>query len=269
VARIRYRYFPGCTLKTQAQIMEQTALVSAEALGIQLEELPRWQCCGAVFPLYEDEAISLLSPVRTLAAAGGEPLVSLCAACHHVLKRVQEAVRRNKEVREKVTDFLQVDYGGEGRVLHFLELLRDDYGFSRLAAEVRRPLAGQKLAPYYGCLLLRPGGVMQFDDPENPETMEEFLAALGADPVSTAYRTECCGAYLSVTRSDVAASTAGRIVEAAAKAGAEALVAACPLCRYNLENSVGSGGPRLPVYYFTELLAEALGVAPGEEVKPG
>ena len=103
---MRYRYFPGCTLKGQAKNMEDTTLAAATALGIELVELDEWQCCGAVYPLYEDELISLLSPVRTLAAAEGEPLVSLCAACLHVLKRTQELMLRNEDARSKVTDYL-------------------------------------------------------------------------------------------------------------------------------------------------------------------
>ncbi len=260
---MRYHYFPGCTLKTQAKNMEDTALAAASALGIQLIELPEWQCCGAVYPLSDDELITLLSPVRTLAAAGGEPLVSLCSACHHVLKRAQEAIKRNPDIRSKVTDFLEVDYSGEGRVLHFLEVLRDDLGFDRLAEKVANPLSGRKLAAYYGCLLLRPGKVMQFDDPENPTIMEDLIRSLGAEAVVTPYRTECCGAYLSITKENVAATTAQKIIQSARQAGADALITACPLCRYNLESLPGEV---MPVYYFSELLAEAMGVIKSEEV---
>lgn len=270
---MRYCYYPGCTLKGQAKIMEDTALAAAAALGIELAELSAWQCCGAVFPLYEDELVTLLSPVRTLAAAGGDPVVSLCAACHHVLKRAQELIRRNEEARRKVTDYLEVDYAGQGRVLHFLELLRDDFGFDRLKKKVTDPLRGRKVAPYYGCLLLRPPKVMQFDDDaENPSIMEDFLRALGAEPVETPYRTECCGAYLAVTEEKVASANAGKIVASARRAGAEAIITACPLCRYNLEHYPSAPGGTLPVYYFSELLAEALGLkvsVPAEEVRQG
>lgn len=258
---MRYRYFPGCTLKGQAKNMETTTMAAAAALGIELVELEEWQCCGAVYPLYEDELISLLSPVRTLAAAEGEPLVSLCAACHHVLKRAQELMQRNEEAREKVTDFLEVEYKGEGRVLHFLEVLRDDLGFDKLAEMVKKPLTGQKIAAYYGCLLLRPSKVMQFDDPENPTIMEDLIKALGADVVKSPYRTECCGAYLSVTEEGVARDTVAKILQSARNAGAEALITACPLCRYNLENCAGDDGKEpVKVYYFSELLAEAMGL---------
>ncbi len=258
---MRYRYFPGCTLKGQAKNMENTTMAAAAALGIELAELEEWQCCGAVYPLYEDELITLLSPVRTLAAAQGEPLVSLCAACHHVLKRAQELMQRNEEARRKVTDYLEVDYAGEGRVLHFLEVLRDDLGFDKLAEKVKKPLQGKKVAAYYGCLLLRPSKVMQFDDPENPTIMEDMLKAIGAEVVKTPYRTECCGAYLSVTEEGVARDTVSKIIDSARNAEAEALITACPLCRYNLENCADQEGKSpVKVYYFSELLAEALGL---------
>jgi heterodisulfide reductase subunit B2 len=258
---LRYRYFPGCTLKGQARNMENTTMVAAKALGIELVELDEWQCCGAVYPLYEDELISLLSPVRTLAAAKGEPLVSLCAACHHVLKRAQELMQRNEDARRKVTDYLEVDYSGEGRVLHFLEVLRDDLGFDKLAEMIKKPLTGRKVAAYYGCLLLRPSKVMQFDNPENPTIMEDLLKALGADVVKSPYRTECCGAYLSVTEEGVARDTVARIIDSARSVGAEALITACPLCRYNLENCAAEDGKEpIKVYYFSELLAEAMGL---------
>jgi heterodisulfide reductase subunit B2 len=241
--------------------MENTTMAAAAALGIELVELEEWQCCGAVYPLYEDELISLLSPVRTLAAAKGEPLVSLCAACHHVLKRAQELMQRSEDARNKVTDFLEVDYSGEGRVLHFLEVLRDDLGFDKLAEMIKKPLEGRKVAAYYGCLLLRPSKVMQFDDPENPTIMEDLLKALGADVVKSPYRTECCGAYLSVTEEGVARDTVDRILDSARRAGAEALITACPLCRYNLENCAADDGKEpIKVYYFSELLAEAMGL---------
>ena len=258
---MRYRYFPGCTLKGQAKNMENTTMMAAKALGIELVELDEWQCCGAVYPLYEDELISLLSPVRTLAAAKGEPLVSLCAACHHVLKRAQELMQRNEDARCKVTDYLEVDYSGEGRVLHFLEVLRDDLGFDKLAEMIKKPLNGRKVAAYYGCLLLRPSKVMQFDNPENPTIMEDLLKALGADVVKSPYRTECCGAYLSVTEEGVARDTVARIIDSARSVGAEALITACPLCRYNLENCAAEDGKEpIKVYYFSELLAEAMGL---------
>lgn len=119
------------------------------------------------------------------------------------------------------------------------------------------PLAGKKIGAYYGCLLLRPGRVMATDDPENPKLLEDFIKALGAEPVIYPYRNECCGGYTVLENGGKgAAEKSGEILRSAGTAGAEMLVTACPLCRYNLEKH----SDRLPVLYFTELLAKALGV---------
>ena len=148
------------------------------------------------------------------------------------------------------------DYHGEAQVYHYLEFLRDKIGFDKIAEKVVNPLKGRKIGAYYGCLLLRPGKAMQFDDPENPSIIEDFLRALGAEPVIYAQRNECCGGYMAIEDKAAAAARACTVADNAAAMGAQALVTACPLCRYNLIKS----GSDLPVLYFTELLAEALGV---------
>ncbi len=259
---MKYSYFPGCTLKTKAQELEKYALRSAEVLGFELEEQIEWQCCGAVYPLATDEIATKLSSVRTLASAkeNGNKLVTLCSACHHVIKRVNEDMKTDKSTRDKVNNYLNIseDYKGEVEVLHYLEVLRDEIGFDELAKLVKNPLTGRKIGAYYGCLLLRPDKVMGFDDPENPSTIEEFIKALGATPVKYPYRTECCGGYLSLDNKDKAANMASSILLSASKHEANEIVTACPLCKYNLEiNELKS---KVTVTYFTELLAEALGV---------
>lgn len=255
-----FSYYPGCTLKTKAAQLEQYGLRSAEALGIELRELADWQCCGAVYPLARDEIASKLSAVRALVSARdeGTELVTLCSACHHVIKRVNCDMRDNADFRQKVQNYLQLEtpYDGKTSVLHYLELLRDRVGFSELQKKVKNPLTGRKIGAYYGCLLLRPGKQMQMDNPENPTIMEDFLRALGAEPVIYAMRNECCGGYVTLENKNFAASRADMITANADRQGAQALVTACPLCMYNLKENSG----RLPVYYFTELLAEALGV---------
>lgn len=259
---MKYSYFPGCTLKTKAQELEEYALSSAKVLGFELEEQLEWQCCGAVYPLATDEIATKLSSVRTLASAKekGEKLVTLCSACHHVIKRVNEDMRTDESIRDKVNNYLNTaeDYKGEVEVIHYLEVLRDEIGFDELAKMVRNPLIGRKIGAYYGCLLLRPDKVMSFDDPENPSTIEEFIRALGATPVKYPYRTECCGGYLSLDNKDMAANMASSILLSASKHEASEIVTACPLCKYNLE--INDSKNKVTVTYFTELLAEALGV---------
>jgi heterodisulfide reductase subunit B len=136
-------------------------------------------------------------------------------------------------------------------------MLRDVVGFDNLRKKVTNPLSGRKIGAYYGCMLLRPSAVMQFDNPENPSIMEDFIAAIGAEPVKYPYRNECCGGYVSIEEISMAREMSGRITSSAARSGAEAVLTACPLCLYNL-NENGSGEVR--VHYFTELLAQALGL---------
>jgi len=253
-------YYPGCTLRNKAKELDAYARVSAKALGFTLEELEDWQCCGGVYPLGTDEIASKLASVRALAQARdkGQDLVTLCSACHHVLKRVNDDMANVEDIRTRANNYMKLDtpYAGETKVLHFLEVLRDQIGFDELKKKVVNPLTGKKIGAYYGCLLLRPGKIMAFDDPENPKMLEDFIRALGAEPVVYPYRNECCGGYISLKEPEMAKNMSANIAESAEGFGAEMLITACPLCRYNLNKSQSN----LPVYYFTELLAEALGV---------
>ena len=258
-----YSYYPGCTLRTKAKDLDVYARRSAEALGISLAEVPEWQCCGGVYPVARDEIATKLSSVRALnaAKAAGQDLVTMCAACHNVLKQVNHDMRTDENVIAKVNNYLKLDepYRGETNVYHFLEILRDRVGFDEIKKRVTCPLKGIRIAPYYGCLLLRPGKVMAFDDPENPQIMENFIAALGATPVKYAMRNECCGGYTVLEDRAGASKKATAVMADAKAAGADLLITACPLCLYNLnQNAAGDGNP--PVYYFTHLLARALGV---------
>lgn len=260
-------YYPGCTLKTKAKDLDIYARKSAEKLGITLEELPDWQCCGAVYPMAKDEIATKLSSVRALASAKslGNDLVTLCSACHHVIKRVNDDMKTDENVRTKVNNYLKLDaeYSGETNVIHYLELLRDSVGFEQLKKQVVKPLKGRKIAAYYGCLLLRPSKVMEFDNPENPSIIESLISALGAEPVIYPYRNECCGGYVAMSEKSFAQDKCTSIVASAAEKGADAIITACPLCMYNLDTN--STQQKLPVYYFTELLAEALGVKQEQE----
>ena len=263
---MKYSYYPGCTLKNKAQDLDAYARASAIALGFELEEIEEWQCCGGVYPLGTDEIASKLSSVRTLNAAKekGQDLVTLCSACHHVVKRVNDDMRNVEDIRTRANNYMQLEepYAGETEVLHFLEVLRDRVGFDKLKEKVVNPLKGKKIGAYYGCLLLRPGKVLGFDNPENPTIIEDFIRAIGATPVVYPYRNECCGGYISLKEKDMAKNMCDKIVDSASGFGAEMLITACPLCMYNLNKSAEE---KLPVVYFTELLAEALGVK--EEVE--
>ncbi len=258
-----YSYYPGCTLKDRAKQLDIYARASAQALGIELKELPEWQCCGAVYPQASDEIASRLSAVRALMNTEEGKLVTMCSACHHVIKRANYDWNQDENFRTKATNYMkpEVPYDGSTEVLHFIELIRDEIGFDELKKKVVNPLTGRKVGAFYGCMVLRPGKVLAFDDPENPTIIEDFIKALGATPVTYPYRNECCGAYVAMEDKAPAEKQVDRALNSAIAAGCEELITACPLCMYNLvENATAH---KLPVKYFTELLAEALGVKEG------
>ena len=256
---MNYSYYPGCTLRNKAKDLDRYARACGEVLGFTLEEFPDWQCCGGVYPLGSDEIASKLPSVRALnmAKEKEQDLVAVCSACYHVLKRVNDDMANVSDIQTRANNYMQLDtpYKGETNVLHYLEVLRDRVGFDYLKKKVVNPLTGRKIGAYYGCLLLRPSSVMAFDDPENPTILEDFIRALGAEPVVYPYRNECCGGYISLKDPQGATNMCNRIATSAESFGADCLVTACPLCKFNLTKN-----SELPIVYFTELLAEALGV---------
>ena len=261
--KLTYSYFPGCTLKNKALDLDIYARKSAEALGFTFQEIPEWQCCGGEYPLSKDEIATKLSSVRALAAArdAGQDLVTLCSACYNVLKQVNNDMITDENVILKVNNYLKADniqYNGEAKVVHFLEILRDTIGWDKVKAAVKNPFKGVKIGAYYGCLLLRPGKVLQLDDPENPQLLEDFIKAIGGTPVIYGERNECCGAYTIFEDKSIPEKRVKSILTNAQEHGADLLVTSGPLCRYNLiKNKKDSA---LDVVYFTELLAQALGV---------
>lgn len=253
-------YYPGCTLKTKAKELDKYARASALALGVEMEEIENWQCCGAVYPTSKDEIATKLSAVRTLdyAKHHGGKLLTLCSACHNVIKRVNDDMKNDANVNLKANNYLQLEekYNGETEVIHYLEMLKNIVGFDNIKKAVVKPI-NKKIGAYYGCLLLRPSKVLAFDNPENPSIIEDFISAIGGTPVSYPMRNECCGAYVAFNDKGLAEKRSKMVLDSAKEKGAELVVTACPLCLYNLQNN---GGGALPVKYFTELLAEALGV---------
>lgn len=261
-----FSYYPGCTLKARGKDLELYAIKSAQALGVTMEELDDWQCCGGVYPMGKNETAPKLASVRALVAARekGQELLTLCSACHHVLKRVNNDMANDEDIQLKANNYMQLEvpYTGETTVIHYLEMLRDRVGFDNLKKAVVHPLKDMKIAAYYGCLLLRPSQEMQFDNPENPTIMEDFIRAIGATPVVSPYRNECCGGYVAMENNAYATKKCNTICGSAAELGADAIITACPLCMYNLD--VNTTEKKLPVYYFTQLLARALGVEEDE-----
>jgi len=262
-------YFPGCSLKDNAKRFEDAAFFVMETLGSPLEELENWNCCGTVYSLADDDLMRHIASVRNFIRtqeAGSEELVTLCAMCYNTLARVAGRIHASDEDREKINAFMnkENDYEGEVRVRHILEVLRDTIGWDAVSEAVTRPLEGLKIAAYYGCTLVRPQET-GIDDMERPTVMADALEAVGAEPVAFPFEAECCGTYQIVDEPHLALEQSNRILRSAARAGANVVVTACPLCQHNLEQALDApvGETEEPktiqVVYFTELLAAALG----------
>ncbi len=261
---MKVSYFPGCTLRTKAKKLDIYARRCAEKLGVELCEIENWQCCGGVYMTAKDEIASKLPSVRALVSAknANQTLVTVCSACHNVIKQTNEAIKNDADFRFKVNNYMAQDaefissYEGETKVCHYLELLRDVIGFDKIKEAVVKPLTGRKIGAYYGCLLLRPSKVMAMDDPENPTIIEDLIRALGAEPVVYPLRNECCGGYVVLEDKMSAERKSKKVCDSAKSHGVDMIVTACPLCRYNLMKNEKD----IPIVYFTELLAEAFGL---------
>jgi heterodisulfide reductase subunit B2 len=267
---MKVSYYPGCTLKTKAKNLEAAALASLAALGAEVEELPRWNCCGAVHSLADDDLIHHVAPVRDLVRAmqeGSSKVVTLCSMCYNTLARANLLMQKDEVKRNTINAFMneEPDYHGEIEVLHFLNFLRDEIGWEKIRQSVKAPLGGLKVATYYGCTLLRPQEVA-IEPPGGHQIMGDFLEALGAQPVEFPLSSFCCGSYQILVNPDAALEVSATILASAEKHGADVLALSCPLCEYNLgkrqEGVVEKGRlPReIPTVYFTQLLAMALGL---------
>lgn len=256
-------------MKTHAKDLDECGRVSAKALGFELQEIEDWQCCGGTYPLAKDEIATKLSSVRALVAArdAGQDLITLCSACFNVIKQVNNDMATDKDIRTKVNNYMELDtpYKGDVKVLHYLTVLRDTIGWDKVKEAVKNPLTGMKIGGYYGCLLLRPSNVLELDDPENPQILEDFIRALGGEPVIYSMRNECCGAYTILEDKKIPEKRSRKILTNAQDMGADFLITACPLCEYNLSQNEMSKD--VPVYYFTKLLAHALGLRDMEELQ--
>lgn len=267
---MKISYYPGCTLKSSAKNFEDSALCALEKLGLEVDELGRWNCCGTVFSLAADDLIHHVAPVRNLILskeAKAEAMMTLCAMCYNTLKRTNERVKKSPDDRETINRFMDAEglaYNGDVKVLHLLELLRDEIKFENVAKKVVKPLAGLKVASYYGCLLVRPKDI-GLDDVENPQVLENLTRALGATAVDFPHKTECCASYQTVDNPGVVAERSFQILTSARNAGAEVVSVSCPLCAFNLDNRQAQVVERhpdfkkIPVVYFTQLLGMALG----------
>ncbi len=263
-------YYPGCTLKNQARNFDVSTISSMAKLDVEVEELARWNCCGTVHALGSDNIMNRVAPVTNLIRvkeAQASEFMTTCAMCYNTLKRANIDVKKRPDALATINEFLyqeETKYQGDVDVLHLLEFLRDRIGFDKLAEKVKKPLAGLRVACYYGCLLARPKEVA-FDDVENPTIMEDLITALGATPVQFPLKTECCGAYHTVDKPEIIAERTDKIMGSAHEEQADLVVVSCPLCAFNLDfrqddaRRLNPDFYHLPVLYFTQLMALAFG----------
>jgi len=265
---MKVSYFPGCTLNTTGKGFDNAVRASALAVGLELAELPDWNCCGATYPLIVDNMLELAAPAHVLLAARdqGGILTTACTTCYNVLKRTNGFIRTHEEERDRINAFIEGEYGGEVEVKDIVHLLRDDVGFDAVRARVQKPLADLKVAAYYGCMVLRPPAEVAYDDPDHPTSLDDLMAALGATPVDFPHKNECCGAYLAVKAPDVTRELVYTVLKSAQGTGAEAVVTNCPLCQFNLDKQQDemrktyANYRPIPVFYFSQLMGMALGL---------
>ncbi len=266
----RVAFYPGCSLEGLAIEYDHSTRAVCEALNIELVEIPDWNCCGSTPAHSLDQGLSAALAGRNLAIAaeqGCSAVMTPCPGCLKSLKGAGEAYH-NPQTRASFLELLGMPFDGQVRAISLLQLLAEEVGSDALQRAVRRPLKGRVIVPYYGCLLTRPADLAQFDDPENPVTMDRLIEATGATVPDFPLKTECCGATYGVTRNKIVGKLSGRIMDFALQLGAHAIAVACPLCQQNLDLRQGQVDRfwkrsfNLPIVYFTQVIGLALGIDP-------
>ena len=267
---MKYAFFPGCSLESTAWDFDRSTRAVCGALGIALTDVPDWVCCGSTPAHASSDSLAVALPVLNLQKAQGLglPVMVACASCYARLRTANRRIARGPEDRLRTERITGRSYDGGVEVRHVLDVLVNQLGSDGIRAKVRRPLAGLRVACYYGCLLTRPPEVVAFDDAEHPTCMDGLVAAAGAESLDWPFKTECCGASLAMTHPGVASRLAHRLLCMAQEAGADCLAVACPLCQVNLDlrqaDAAKAHGPfrPTPVLYVTQLLGLALGLPP-------
>lgn len=268
-----YSYFPGCSLEATAVAYGMSTQAISGPLEMELIELEDWNCCGSTpYSSIEDlEAICIAARNLALAEERGLDLVTPCSSCYCTLSRANSQLREYPELRDKVREILaaaDLEYKGRVRVRHLAEVLFNDIGLEFIKSKVVNPLGGLKVAPYYGCQLVRP--TTGFDDPEDPQSLDLLIASLGAEATPFPLKSRCCGGSLIIPEMDLALGLIHQLLDSAATNGAQCIATVCPLCQTNLDAYQGIVNSRfktrynLPVLFFTQLIGLALGITPKE-----
>jgi heterodisulfide reductase subunit B2 len=261
---MEFSYYPGCSLHSTASEYNASVLGIFKELQVDLLELEDWNCCGASSAHIFNHELSQALPARNLALAqeAGRDIVMPCAACFNRHKSADYVMRKDPARKTSLEETIGFKFTGEVHVRPLLDVIVNEIGLEEIKSHVNRPLNGLKAVGYYGCLLVRPPEITQFDHPENPQYMNMLLEALGADAKPWSYATDCCGGGLSLTKTDTTTRLVSRLADRAREAGAEAIVTSCPLCQVNLEmrQSKTDKTSKMPIFYFTELIGLAFGM---------
>jgi len=264
---LKVAYFPGCSLSSTAKEYDVATRLVCEDLEIELVDIPEWVCCGATTAHITSELTAAVLPAKSLiwAEKHNLPITSPCSACFSRLKMGQLNLKNNPALKKEVEEVTGETFEAKAEVLHLTRVLLEKYGLENIQAKVKKQLKGLKIASYYGCLMTRPPEVSENDRVENPMLMDKMVSALGAEPVKWAYKTECCGAAFSLTKTEIVRKLSADILKDAKACGADVIMVACPLCHSNLDarqpeiSKLLKTNLDLPVLYFTQVLGLALG----------
>jgi heterodisulfide reductase subunit B len=260
--------YPGCSLNGSSRDYNESVFALAEAFGFKLEQVPDWNCCGATAAHNLNKDLSLALPARILSLAeqnGMEEIIVPCAACYNRLTVTKNELKKDPELKNRISELIEMNYNGTSRIINVVEWI-DKYIVPELEGKIVKPF-GHKVACYYGCLLVRPYKVLGYDRPEDPQSMDLVMTKIGATPVYYPYKTECCGAGFSISRTDIVANLSGKIIDDAESRGAEAIIVACPMCHSNLDmrrNDINKHWNKefeIPVIFITQAIGLALGLS--------
>ena len=268
---MKYGYYPGCSLEGISVEYNHSMRSLFNALDVTVEDLPEWICCGTLAAPSISRLLGVATPLWNVARAkqeGYEQLIAPCSACVYHFKNAEKQVDKDIELREEVEAVLELPLSDLPRTVHPLEILIKDGFEERIKSTLIRDMSDLKVVCYYGCHISRPADVMQFDDPEDPQSMDLLLNWAGVETLDWSSKVDCCGAHFSLIRPDIVVDLCAKLVDAALEAGADAIVVACPMCHANLDTRQEEiadrlGHPiKLPVLYFSQVLGYALGLEP-------
>ncbi len=258
---MKVSYYPGCSLHATGREYDESVKVVSKALDIELEELDDWSCCGASSAHMTNFKLSVALPGRSIIAAEKKAMDVMvpCAACFNRLKSAQYHLKNNETLRTEIEGIIGEKFKGSVNIRNPIDIIYEDIGVDRVKELVTRRLEGLKPVSYYGCLLLRPPEICCFDDYENPYMLDRLMESLGAESRSWSYKTDCCGGNLTLGKTEIVVRLVDKLMVMAREAGANCIITACPVCFANLDTRA-SEDVALPAFYFTELMAMALGL---------